>query len=200
MKNTELAKKIKELRSRKGMSQEELAESSGLNLRTIQRIENGETEARGDSMKRLARALHVNPDELIDWAEEEDRGFLVFLNLSALGFLAFPLLGIIIPLALWFMKKDKIKNLNRIGKKLVNFQITWCIAFFGIFIFMFLASILHIAIPFLSFSILALGGAELIILLIPLLYGLNIIMIIINTIRSYNNKRVYYIPAIPFLR
>lgn len=200
MKNTELAKKIKELRSRKGMSQEELAEASGLNLRTIQRIENGETEARGDSMKRLARALHVNPDELIDWAEEEDRGFLVFLNLSALGFLAFPLLGIIIPLALWFMKKDKIKNLNRIGKKLVNFQITWCIAFFGIFIFMFLASILHIAIPFLSFSILALGGAELIILLIPLLYGLNIIMIILNSIRSYNNKRVYYIPAIPFLR
>jgi len=197
MKNTELAKKIKELRSRKGMSQEELAETSGLNLRTIQRIENGETEARGDSMKRLARALNVTPDELIDWAEEEDRGFLAFLNLSALSFLAFPLLGIIIPLALWFMKKDKIKNLNHTGKKLINFQITWCMAFFGIFVFLFLGSVMHLGLPF---SMLNLGGIELIVLFVPLLYGLNILLIIINAVRSYNNQKVYYKPAIPFLR
>lgn len=197
MKNTELAKKIKELRSRKGMSQEELAETSGLNLRTIQRIENGETEARGDSMKRLARALNVTPDELIDWAEEEDRGFLAFLNLSALSFLAFPLLGIIIPLALWFMKKDKIKNLNHTGKKLINFQITWCMAFFGIFVFLFLGSVMHLGLPF---SMLNLGGIELIVLFAPLLYGLNILLIIINAVRSYNNQKVYYKPAIPFLR
>ncbi|MDR6786102.1 transcriptional regulator with XRE-family HTH domain [Pedobacter africanus] len=198
MKNTDLAKKIKELRNRKGMSQEELAEASGLNLRTIQRIENGETEARGDSMKRLARALNVTPDELIDWAEEEDRGFLAFLNLSALSFLAFPLLGIIIPLALWFMKKDKIKNLNQIGKKLINFQITWCMAFFGVFIFLFLGSVMHLG---LSFSMLNLNGAELLLtLFIPLIYIFNIILIIVNSITSYNNKRVFYQPAIPFLR
>jgi transcriptional regulator with XRE-family HTH domain len=44
MKNAELAKKIKELRARKGLSQDELATASQLNLRTIQRIESGETE------------------------------------------------------------------------------------------------------------------------------------------------------------
>lgn len=43
MKNKELAQKIKSLRNRKGFSQEELAEKTGLSLRTIQRIENGET-------------------------------------------------------------------------------------------------------------------------------------------------------------
>jgi transcriptional regulator with XRE-family HTH domain len=41
MKNKILAKKGKELRKRKGYSQEELAEKSGLSLRTVQRIENG---------------------------------------------------------------------------------------------------------------------------------------------------------------
>ena len=51
MKNLELSKKIKELRTRKGLSQEELSEEAGLSLRTIQRIENGETEPRSDSLK-----------------------------------------------------------------------------------------------------------------------------------------------------
>lgn len=66
MKNKELAQRIKSLRNRKGFSQEELSEKSGLSLRTIQRIENGETEPRGDSLKRLAFAFDVSSDEIID--------------------------------------------------------------------------------------------------------------------------------------
>ena len=54
--------KIKDLRKRRGLSQEELAEKSGLSLRTIQRIENGETDPRGDSLRRLAAALETSPD------------------------------------------------------------------------------------------------------------------------------------------
>jgi transcriptional regulator with XRE-family HTH domain len=46
---TEMAIRIKELRTRRGFSQEELSERTGLSLRTIQRIENGETEPRGDT-------------------------------------------------------------------------------------------------------------------------------------------------------
>ncbi len=42
--NKATALRIKELRSRKGFSQEKLADETGLNIRTIQRIENGETE------------------------------------------------------------------------------------------------------------------------------------------------------------
>jgi transcriptional regulator with XRE-family HTH domain len=51
MNNLHLAQRIKELRNRKGMSQEFLAEESGLSLRTIQRIENSETVPRGDIAK-----------------------------------------------------------------------------------------------------------------------------------------------------
>ena len=124
MKNRQMAQKIKELRNRKGFSQEQLAETAKINLRTVQRIEGGETEPRGDTLKRIAHALNVAPDELIDWIEQEDKLFLVFLNISALCFIAFPLLGIIVPLAIWVLRKDKIKNINETGKRLINFQIT----------------------------------------------------------------------------
>jgi len=40
----EIGQKIREVRKRKGLSQEELAESAKVNLRTIQRIENNENE------------------------------------------------------------------------------------------------------------------------------------------------------------
>ena len=130
MKNKELAQRIKELRTRKGYSQEELSEKAGLSLRTVQRIENGETEPRGDSLKRLAMAFDVSPDEIIDWTVQEDKGFLISLNLSALSFFVFPLLGILVPLIIWISKKDKIRNVNEIAKDILNFQITWTMILF----------------------------------------------------------------------
>ena len=42
-----LSKRLKELRNQRGLSQELLAEDSGLSLRTIQRIENSETKPTG---------------------------------------------------------------------------------------------------------------------------------------------------------
>jgi thiol-disulfide isomerase/thioredoxin len=57
MNNLNLAQRVKDLRNRKGISQEILAKESGLSLRTIQRIENNETVPRGDTLKRLSIAL-----------------------------------------------------------------------------------------------------------------------------------------------
>lgn len=62
MRNSELSIMIKKLRTDKGFSQEELSEKSGLSLRTIQRLENGETEPRGDTLKRLINALELPKD------------------------------------------------------------------------------------------------------------------------------------------
>lgn len=70
-----LAQRVKELRNRKGISQEILAEASGLSLRTIQRIENNETAPRGDTLKRLAIALDTTPDDIVDWKIQEDKSF-----------------------------------------------------------------------------------------------------------------------------
>ncbi len=48
---------IKELRIKKGMTQEELAEMTELSARTIQRIENGEVDPRSYTLQMIAKAL-----------------------------------------------------------------------------------------------------------------------------------------------
>ena len=201
MKNTELAQKIKELRSRKGFSQEQLADVAQINLRTVQRIESGEVEPRGDTMKRIAIAFDITPDELIDWAEQEDKGLLAFINLSALSFIAFPLLGIIVPLAVWMMKKDRVRSLNDTGKRLLNFQISWCLLLFTGYILFFtmILGLWNISLP--RTSMFNIGITEfMLIFIVPFLYLINIILIIINSIRSYKGKKVFYQPAFRFLK
>jgi transcriptional regulator with XRE-family HTH domain len=191
MSKSELSKRVKELRSRKGLSQEQLAENSGLSLRTIQRIENGETEPRGETLKRLMNALEVAPDDLMDWSIAEDKGFLTAVNLSALGFFVFPLLGILIPLIMWISKKDKLKDINKTGKEILNFQITWNLLVFMAYIF-FMGGVLLmgsiIRNPFILVGI------------IGFLYMYNFLFIIINTVRIYNEKEIKYFPKIRFLR
>ncbi|GAK75259.1 hypothetical protein JCM19296_837 [Nonlabens ulvanivorans] len=49
--------KIKEIRLKKGMSQEELATDSQVSLRTIQRIENNENEPRGKTLQLFVKRL-----------------------------------------------------------------------------------------------------------------------------------------------
>lgn len=191
MHKNHLAIRVKELRSKKGMSQEFLAEESGLSLRTIQRIEKGESNPTGESLKRLSNALNVSPDDLIDWSIKEDKKYLIYLNLSALTFLVFPLLGILIPFILWSSKNEKIKDINKLGKDLINFEITWTLVLFFIPILMlvvskFLASVL------ISISVM--------LIVIGSLYFMNFIFILINTIRISNNKDAMYLPKIKFLK
>ena len=186
-----LGLRLKELRKQKGMSQELLAEESGLSLRTIQRIENGETNPTGESLKRLSNALNVNPDELIDWSIKEDKRYLTFLNLYALTFMFFPLLGILIPFILWTSRKGKIKNINKLGKDLINFEITWTLLLFFI--------------PFLWFLIAKIGLLEnltlsIIFIIVGVMYLINLIFILLNTLRISNENDINYYPKIKFLR
>lgn len=193
MNNLNLSQRVKELRNRKGMSQEFLADESGLSLRTIQRIENGESVPRGDTLKRLAIALETSPDELIDWLIKEDKGTLMALNLSALTFIIFPLLGIIIPQIMWVSKKDKLKGVNKVGKDLINFEITWSII-------LFLGLVLNII------FLISKGGDMSLkvifvtsLLFIMIMYFLNVVFIITNTFMIQNDKNVKYFPKIRFL-
>lgn len=56
-------------RARKGMSQVELAEASGINRAAIGFYENGEQMPGADKIFALADALGVTPNELIGWKE-----------------------------------------------------------------------------------------------------------------------------------
>jgi transcriptional regulator with XRE-family HTH domain len=191
MDNSYLAQRVKRLRIQKGMSQEFLAEESGLSLRTIQRTENGESNPTGDSLIRLANALNVTPDEIMDWSLKEDKKYLTFLNLSALTFLFFPLLGILVPFILWTSKKDKIKNINGIARVLINFEITWTMLLFFIPALLFVISKIGL-IPNITLSTFF--------VIIGLLYLFNLISVLMNTIRIMNEKEIIYVPRIRFLK
>jgi len=60
MKQPELGKKIAELRKAKGLTQEELVEKCNINVRTLQRIENGEATPRSYTIKIIFAALDYN--------------------------------------------------------------------------------------------------------------------------------------------
>lgn len=188
MSESRLLKRVKELRKSQGLSQEELAEKTGLSLRTIQRLEKGDTEPRGDTLKRLSIALNSSPDDLIEWQVYEDKNVLKMLSLSQLTFLVFPLLGVIIPMAIWILQKDKVKHVDVLGKAILNFQITWVIALFtcygcvivdklyGFFVF-----------PF-SWK------------LVIFWYAYNLIVAIGNTLLISEISRTKYIPAFRLLK
>ncbi|MFV0592742.1 MAG: DUF4870 domain-containing protein [Draconibacterium sp.] len=208
MSNQNLAKNIRDLRSRKGISQELLAEKSGVSLRTVQRIENGETEPRGDTIGRLANALEVAPDELIEWTLVEDKAFILNLNISALCFLIFPVLGIIVPFILWANKKDKIKNVHQVGAEIINFQITWSILYFVCLPLVVVLRMINtfdrieqsklVTPSFISSDII--GNLYLFGGVLLLITGYNLALIIINIVRSNKGKTVKYFPKIRFIR
>jgi transcriptional regulator with XRE-family HTH domain len=188
--NKDLAKKVKELRKQSGISQELLAENAGLSLRTIQRVENGETQPTGDTIKRLSNVLNVTPNELMEWQIIEDNNTLLLLNLSQLGFIAFPLLGILIPLIIWTSKKDKIKDVDQVGKSILNFQITWTLLLFFIVIAIFVSDKLELP---LNISIAA------VLIVICGMYFINFMLVLFNTLRYHNGKSINYKPSIRFL-
>ncbi len=199
MKNKELSKRVKDLRNRKGFSQEELAENTGLSLRTIQRIENGETEPRGDSLKRLANAFNVSPDEIVDWTVREDTGFLTSLNLSALSFILFPLLGIIVPLIIWISKKDKIKDINNVAKNILNFQISWTMILLIGFIIIIMRMVYNMNVTTHISASIIVPNLIMNLALFVTMYSYNLIFIIINAFRINNGKNVMYFPKIRFI-
>ncbi|MFY0594381.1 DUF4870 domain-containing protein [Roseivirga sp.] len=206
MSKDSLMQKITELRKRKGYSQELLAENSGLNLRTIQRIEKGETIPRGDTLRKLALAFDVSPEEFSDWTYEENNGYLISLNISALAGLIFPVLGILIPMIFWFQKKDKIQGVKDLGRRVLNFQFTLTLLLFLCFI----AQVVMMTYAFdsiqdsgnVSPNLVAGGikdGLRFFLLMYLTLNIGNIVMILFNTHRINKGKKVIY-PYIPFIK
>ncbi len=160
MKSTYLANQVKLLRTAKGYSQEYPAEQTKLSLRTIQRIEGGQTEPHGDTLQRLAACLGVEVTDLLEQQSQpiqqqqaalpENKSYLILLHLSALSFLFFPLLGVLIPLVLWVLKRDQVSGIARAGKKVLNFQITWLIIIALYYGYIFAVLFFHFNIPFIS--------------------------------------------------
>lgn len=62
--------KLREARERRLMTQPELSERSGVMVATISRIENGLQQPRIPTVRKLAEALELEPEDLIVWGAE----------------------------------------------------------------------------------------------------------------------------------
>ena len=57
--------RLRDLRKRKLLTQEQLAVRSGVGIATIVRVERNQVEPRGSTIRKLAEALSVEPEELV---------------------------------------------------------------------------------------------------------------------------------------
>ena len=187
IKMKEVGNRIREIRKRKGLSQEELAELAKINLRTIQRIETNVNEPSGKTLNLLCNALEVNIEELVEYGKTEDKTFLTLFHLSVLSFMMLPLGNIIIPLILWITKKDKIIGLKEIGANLLNFQIIWTVLLYGITTVSILGKISHTGFGYSLYIIFGL----------PLL---NIILAIVFAIKTNSGNMNCFYPNFRWLR
>ncbi|MBX0333590.1 helix-turn-helix domain-containing protein [Pontibacter sp. HSC-14F20] len=135
--------KILEIRKRKGLSQEELSEMAGISLRTLQRLEKGETEPRGYTLKSICRALGIDVEEVYDYSKEPDKSVLLLMHLSVLSYLLMPLGNLIFPLIIWITQKKKVLRVQEQGISLLNFQITWSLLTYPLIIVMGWMKIMH---------------------------------------------------------
>ncbi|WP_109606516.1 DUF4870 domain-containing protein [Mucilaginibacter oryzae] len=103
------------------------------------------------------------PEDLIEQMPDDNRNFLTTITLSALSFIIFPLLGIVIPLGLWLSNRRTLKGIDKPCKRLINFQISWCLSFIIFVVMLCNHEMFHF-----PAAVLNLGMPEWILLSIPL--------------------------------
>lgn len=199
MRKKHLAENLKNIRKIKGFSQEALAVSSNLSLRTIQRLEAGETEPTAHTLRRIAVALNVNSDQLTNEVIETDSNYIKTLNTSALTFLLFPLLGIVAPFILWNAKKDKPRSIDKAAKSIINFQITWNTILFTGFLFgLFIVSYKTETTGVMSMDHFRIRN-QFYLYFISIMYFFNLLMIIANRLNLQRNRGLFFRPKINFI-
>lgn len=167
-----LGDKIKDLRTKKGWSQEELASFSSLNLRTIQRIESNRNQPRGKSLQLICEALGIPIDKL-NIQKRDSKFKLILLYLSATSFLIFPFLNIALPYLIWKSDRANINRIDEEGKRLINFQILWSIfTVFFIAIFAWNKLMHNHSSPFWGYGFLASIGLNLLLSVLFILFTL----------------------------
>lgn len=126
--------KLTKYREKLNLTQDELAEKSGISVRTIQRIEAG-SKLKGHSLNALSQALDVSRKQLTEDKNEPSLNYklIKLINLSSLPFVFIPLASIALPLMIMYGKKE----VNSITKQIISVQILWTIISFVVF-FLFL--------------------------------------------------------------
>lgn len=163
---------VQHLREGKNLTQMELAQISGLSLRTIQRIEAGNIP-KGFTLKALAAVFETEPEQLIPSKEITRIDRVKLINFSSLIGLIVPFGGVLVPLILTYKTKDA-KN-KQLGKNIVSVQVILAV----------ILAVSQIASPFIQKGL----SIHFPLFLMPLLLMicLKLLVVILNGV-SLNNK------------
>jgi len=129
---------------------------------------------------------------------KENRGLLMMTNFSAFSFILLPFLGVVIPFVIWVSNRKTIKDLDKTGRGMLNFQITWFILLVLWFLFIStkLVSLFQLdSIPGRITTVISMQAIGLI-----FLYFYNFVFVIINAFRIDRGKELFYFPSILFFR
>lgn len=191
-----IGEKVSQIRKEKAWSQEDLAERSGLSVRTIQRIEKNGSKPRPFTVQTLASALDVEVTTLL--SKEKQRGqapaidfsILRQINLAVFVHVVLPLGNIFLPLIIW-RKNRESALVKEVGSKIITVQILWTLT----------TLLLLILTPLVSLLI----SGEVQVGQFPtvlLVYLLSVVLNVLMTIQSAQRllkRQVNLYPAIPTL-
>jgi len=191
-----IGEKISQIRKEKAWSQEDLAERSGLSVRTIQRIEKNGSKPRPFTVQTLASALEVDVTTLL--SKEKNRGqapaidfsILRQINLAVFVHLVLPFGNVFLPLIIW-RKNRESALVKEVGLKIITVQILWTLT----------TLLLLILTPLVSLLI----SGEVQVGQFPtvlLVYLLSVVLNVLMTIQSAQRllkQQVNLYPAIPTL-
>jgi len=151
-----IGKIILDARKSKGITQEELAELSKINLRTIQRIENSENFPRGKTLRLICEALKIDHIEQLGLTNSSERKPIAE-NLIKIFFLI--IINLAIVFILGYLIIDSEANLNsRVGGFILSFFLAFFIQNFtqnqskverflkfgtGVLIYLIIGTLLH---------------------------------------------------------
>ena len=179
------------IRRSKGLTQKGLADLANVELKVVKQIESGKIEQNSHTLRRICHALDVEIEELLELQKRENNNYIVLMYLSVLTFIVLPFGNISLPLILWINKKNRIRGVASHGKDILNFQLTWSILFYLLFVLLLIPQDNTNFSGFLEFK-----G------LIPIWLSLGLIKFVYAVLGSYlakRGKKIYPI-AIPFLR
>jgi XRE family transcriptional regulator, regulator of sulfur utilization len=189
-----LSSRVSKERIRKGITQEELASLANVTVRTIQRIESGDSIPRMFTVKAIATALEIpyeslaqdvssiqlsgfKPDEKTAIDPEADQHFLQFFCLSCFSFLVIPYIHFLIPS--WYLKKSATQSIpvKTFARKVIRQQTIWVIAFH----LLLLLTLVY------NFIISEYGSRQYLLsylMIVLVMYFLNVMLIIVNLVKS----------------
>tara|TARA_Y100000034_G_scaffold136654_1_gene214474 strand:- start:39484 stop:40044 length:561 start_codon:yes stop_codon:yes gene_type:complete len=172
---------LKTIREEKGYTQKDLADKTGLSLRTIQRLESSEKVPKGYTLTALAKEFDVEPETLkekfvkVKDSRVAEIATVKIINLSILSFLGIPFGNVIFPFITWKKNKDS-EFVSEVGGRIVNFQL----------LFSIVLCVILILTPFTIQKYFPKVSVVLIIFLIA--YGFNLLIVVRTAIQIKNHN------------